>query len=99
MANWTSRAETLRKLKRAAQVQRGNGALLVTICNLRHELETKDNAMRRLELVIHQRNQTIDNLNDKLAQSREQCRRLDAEADRLAALFQTWREGWTPAKS
>jgi len=52
MANWTSRAETLRKLKRAAQVQRGNGALLVTIVNLRHELETKNNAMRRLELAI-----------------------------------------------
>ena len=86
MANWTSRAETLRKLKRAAQVQRGNGALLVTICNLRHELETKDNAMRRLELVIHQRNQTIDALHNRIDTLQAQNKRLDEENDRLAEM-------------
>jgi hypothetical protein len=86
MANWTSRAETLRKLKRAAQVQRGNGALLVTICNLRHELETKDNAMRRLELVIQQRNQTIDALHNRIDTLQAQNKRLDEENDRLAEM-------------
>ena len=86
MANWTSRAETLRKLKRAAQVQRGNGALLVTICNLRHELETKDTAMRRLELVIQQRNQTIDALHNRIDTLQAQNKRLDEENDRLAEM-------------
>jgi len=38
--------------------------------------------MRRLELAIQQRNQTIDTLNHKLEQSRQQCRRLDEEAER-----------------
>ena len=98
MTNWTSRAAALKKLKQVAQVQRGNSALLVTICNLRHELETKNNAMRRLEILAQQRNETIDTLNHKLEQSRQLCRRLDEEADRLANLFQTWRDWQTPAK-
>jgi hypothetical protein len=62
MTNWTSRAAALKKLKQVAQVQRGNSALLVTICNLRHELETKNDAMRKLEILVAERNERIDAL-------------------------------------
>jgi hypothetical protein len=82
MANMTSRAQATLRLRKAVKVERENGTMLVTILGLKHELETKNNAMRRLELAIQQRNETIDTLNHKLEQSRQQCRRLDAEAER-----------------
>ena len=87
------------KLRKAGEVARECETLKTRLALLHTELENKQHAVGRLELLIRQRNETIDNLNDKLAQSREQCRRLDEEADRLANLFQTWRDWWTPAKN
>jgi hypothetical protein len=49
---------------------------------LRRDLTNKAGYAATLELVLKQRTQTIDDLVGKLEQSRAQCRRLDAEAER-----------------
>jgi predicted nucleic acid-binding Zn-ribbon protein len=48
---------------------------------LRDQLRAKQTALGGLELALQARHQTIDQLNARLEQSREQCRRLDAEAE------------------
>ena len=87
------------KLRKANKVTRECETLKTQVALLHTEVQHKQNFVGKLEFLIHQRNERINELNDKLAQSREQCRKLDAEADRLAALFQTWRDWWTPPKN
>ena len=94
----TSRNAAYWKLRKADEVAKECEQLRTQLALLHSELAHKQTFVGRLELLIHQRNETINNLNAKLEQSREQCRRIDAEADRLAALFQTWRDWWTPPK-
>ena len=48
---------------------------------LRRDLTNKTGYAAKLELVLRQRTQTIDRLNDKLEQVRAQNRRLDAECE------------------
>ena len=55
--------------------------LRTTIAQLRHELRTKQTALGGLELALQARHETIDALNARLEQSREQCRRLDQECE------------------
>jgi hypothetical protein len=94
----TSRGSAYWKVRKANEVARECEQLKIANALLKSEMAQQRDFVGGLQLVLRQRNRTIDNLNDKLAQSREQCRKLDAEADRLAALFQTWRDWWTPPK-
>ena len=55
---------------------------------LRRDLTNKTGYAAKLELVLHQRLETIDALNAKLEQARAQCRRLDEEAEWYAAMIQ-----------
>ena len=58
-----------------------------TICCLRRELENRDGAVFRLELLLRERLTRIDALSNKLAQVREQNRRLDQENEHLAEMI------------
>ena len=53
---------------------------------LRRDLTNKTGYAAKLELVLRQRTQIIDRLNDKLEQVRAQNRRLDAECEQLVEL-------------
>jgi predicted RNase H-like nuclease (RuvC/YqgF family) len=59
----------------------------VAICCLRREIENKEGAVGRLELLLHERLTKIDELNAKLEQSREQVRRLGLENEILTAMI------------
>jgi len=61
--------------------------LRTTICCLRRELENRDGAVFRLELLLRERLTRIDALSNKLAQVREQNRRLDQENEHLAEMI------------
>ena len=58
--------------------------LKTVICCLRRELENKQGAVSRLETLVHERSERVDELSAKLEQSREQIRRLDQECEHLA---------------
>ena len=60
--------------------------LRLVVIQLRHQLETRENAVRRLEILARARSTRIDNLTGTIDQLRDQNRRLDAEADRLAEM-------------
>jgi hypothetical protein len=70
----------------AAALEHLVNQLRTTVIQLRHELTNKEGYAATLELVLKQRTQTIDDLVGKLEQVRAQNRRLDAEAERLAAM-------------
>jgi hypothetical protein len=61
--------------------------LKTVICCLRRELEIKQGAVGRLELLLHERLTKIDELNGKLEQSREQIRRLDLQNELLVEML------------
>ena len=69
-----------------SQLERDNGQLRTTICCLRRELENKTGAVGRLEVLLHDRLNRIDELNAQVDRLRQQNRQLDAEADRLAEM-------------
>jgi chromosome segregation ATPase len=69
-----------------AELEHTIGQLRTTICSLRRELENKEGAVGRLELVLHQRLETIDALRDTIDQLRATNARLDAEAERLCEM-------------
>ena len=69
------------KRRRLNPTEIENDRLRMTIVQLRHEVETKQGYAAKLELVVRQRTETIDDLVGKLEQSREQCRRLGAECE------------------
>jgi len=83
----TSRAEALKKSKRVARAQRGNSALLVTFCSLRQELETKNDAMRRLEILVCERSNRIDRLTETIDRLRQWRARSMAKHDPLSAVL------------
>ncbi len=61
--------------------------LTTTICCLRRELENRDGAVGRLEIVLRERLQRVDELNAKIEQLRDQNKRLDAENDHLVEML------------
>jgi hypothetical protein len=71
------------KSRRLNPTEKENEQLRLVIIQLRHELENKQGAVGRLELALHQRLETIDDLRGKLDQLRAVNARLDAEAERL----------------
>jgi regulator of replication initiation timing len=75
------------KQRALSNLERENDRLRTTICCLRREIENKQGAVSRLELLLHERLTKIDELNAKLDQSREQVRRLGLENELLAAMI------------
>jgi predicted RNase H-like nuclease (RuvC/YqgF family) len=69
------------------QLRREVDGLRTTIVCLRREIENKQGAVGRLETLLRERLTRIDELNAKLEQAREQNRRLEAEAEHLAAVI------------
>jgi hypothetical protein len=69
------------KFRPLQPLERENDALRTTICSLKRELENKQGYAATLELVLKQRTETLDALNARLEQSREQVRRLDQECE------------------
>jgi hypothetical protein len=57
------------------------------VCVLRRELETKQSFADKLTYLLRQRSERIDELTSKLAQVREQNRRLDQENEHLAEII------------
>jgi hypothetical protein len=76
---WRSRPD-------AAALEHSVDQLRTTVIQLRRDLTDKEGYAAKLELVVRQRSRTIDTLRSKLEQVREQNRRLNAEADRLAEM-------------
>ena len=75
------------KSRRLDPTEKENEQLRMELIQLRRELENKQGAVGRLELALHQRLETIDQLNARLEQSREQIRRLDQECEHLADMI------------
>jgi len=67
-------------------LQKENDGLRTEIVKLRHELTNKQGYAERLEVLLRERLERIDDLNGKLEQAREQNKRLKAEAEHLAAI-------------
>jgi hypothetical protein len=76
---WRSRPDV-------GQLERNLDELRTTVVRLRHELETKQGAVGRLEVLVRERSNRIDELANTVAVLRDQNRRLNEEADHLAAL-------------
>jgi hypothetical protein len=71
----------------AHKLQREVDGLRTTICCLRREIENKQGAVGRLELLLHERPETIDALHGQLEQSRAQLWRLGLENEILVAMI------------
>jgi hypothetical protein len=61
-------------------------ALKTVVIQLRRELTDKTGYAATLELVLHQRLETIDALRGRIEQLQERNQQLGAEADRLAEM-------------
>jgi len=69
-----------------SNLERENDKLRTTICSLRCELENKQGAVGRLELLLHERLAKIDQLVAQVDQLRHQNKKLDEEAEHLAQM-------------
>jgi hypothetical protein len=74
------------KSRPLAPIERENDRLRMTIVVLRRELETKQGYAAKLELVLHQRCETIDKLTEVVDRLRTANQKLDLENHCLAAL-------------
>jgi chromosome segregation ATPase len=67
-------------------LQKENDGLRTEIVKLRHELTNKQGYAERLEVLLRERMERIDELTATIDQLRERNKRLEAEAERLAAM-------------
>jgi hypothetical protein len=67
-------------------LKKENDGLRTEIVRLRRELENREGAVRRLELLLRERLTKIDELTAHVDQLREANKRLDAEAEHWALL-------------
>ena len=79
---WPRRASRIREV----QLQRENDGLKTVICCLRREIENKQGAVQRLEVLLCERLTRIDQLVAQVDQLRHQNKKLDAEAEHLAEM-------------
>ena len=77
------------KPRRISPLEDERDQLRMDIIRLRHELETKQGAVGRLEVLVRQRSNRIDELNGKVEQLRHQNRQLDQENESLAELVRS----------
>jgi hypothetical protein len=68
------------------QLEHEIAGLRFVVIQLRGELETKEGAVSRLELLLRERLTRIDQLTGTIDQLRLQNRQLDAENDRLVEM-------------
>jgi hypothetical protein len=68
------------------QLQKANDGLRTEIVNLRHELTNKQGYAERLEILLRERMERIDELTATIDQLRERNKRLETEADHLAKI-------------
>ena len=69
-----------------AKLEHEIDALKTVVIRLRREVETKQGANGRLKLLLRERLARIDELTGTIDRLRDQNRRLDEEADRLAEM-------------
>jgi hypothetical protein len=81
------------KSRRLDPLEKENNQLRTTIVCLRTELRQKQDFVGRLEYLLHQRTEMIDALHGRIEQLKEQNKRLDAEADRLAEMVRLSPQG------
>jgi hypothetical protein len=77
---WRSRPQV-------SQLEQNIERLRSELIKLRRALTNKSGYATKLELVLHQRLETIDELNGRLQQSREQIRQLDLANEVLTAMI------------
>ena len=75
------------KRLRLAPVERENAGLRTVIIQLRRELEDKDRYTGKLEYLVHERSERVDELNALLEQSRQQVQRLDLQNQILVEMI------------
>ena len=68
-------------------VKREVDGLKTTICVLRRELENRDGAVQRLEVLLCERLTKIDQLTAQIDELRHQNKKLDEEAEHLAQMM------------
>lgn len=79
---WSPRTNPkIRKLRKE-----NDGLRTVIIC-LKHEIENKQGAVNRLEVLLRERLTKIDNLAATVERLRDQNRRLDAENEHLVEMM------------
>ena len=64
-----------------------NDGLRTEIVRLRREIENREGAVGRLELLLRERMERVDELTAQVDQLRHQNKKLDAEAEHLAAML------------
>jgi hypothetical protein len=74
------------------RLRRENDALKTTTVCLRREIENQQGAVGRLELLLRERIERIDELNGRIEQLRNQNRRLDEENEHLVEMMRLPRE-------
>jgi len=67
-------------------LQKENDGLRTEIVKLRHELTNKQGYAERLEVLLRERMEKTDELTATIDQLRERNKRLEAEAEHLAAI-------------
>ena len=68
------------------KLKRENDVLALKLCRLNYEFSNKQDYTNKLEVLLRERLQRIDELNGKLEQARAQNRRLDEENERLVEM-------------
>jgi len=68
------------------QLMRENDGLKTTIVCLRRELENREGHVGRLHVLMRERTERIDELNDKIEKLRAQNKRLDEENEHLVEM-------------
>jgi hypothetical protein len=81
-----SRSQALLELRQVVPLQQENNELKTTIVILRREVENREGHVGRLQFLLRERLNKIDQLNAVIDRLREQNRRLDAEAERYAEM-------------
>jgi hypothetical protein len=69
------------------ELQKEITTLQLRLLRANSELRTKTVYAQRLEYLVHERSERVDELNAKLQQTREQVRRLDQECEHLADMI------------
>ena len=75
------------KRRPLAPIERENDQLRMTICGLRRELTNKEGYAVKLELMLHQRLETIDALNGTIDRLRAANQKLGLENHCLTAML------------
>jgi chromosome segregation ATPase len=71
-----------------AKLEQDLAASRTVVVQLRRELEYEQHTVSKLQVLVHERSERIDELRGRLEQTRAQVRRLDAENDRLASIIE-----------